>query len=436
MIIVGDISAQIVELLNIMAEIGIIFTYFSKVLTKKYDSKAIYAAAYFLSVLSLFTVVSATTAPLALMTATICILLILSLTIYSERLIIKLFYVFIYVLIIFIADPILMGIMYLLRLGSPNEALEAGTERIVGMVGTKFLYFWMVLIVSRVLMKKVKEIPLFHWISIILMPIISIVVLYSIFISIAVANNNYSMVIYLISIAGMVYINVAMFNFFESYSKQMKLAFMETVAEREAENYRSLRLSYKEMQKLKHDFQNELAVLKDMIVTGHYKSADEHISEISDFINKSAAICYTGNEAVDSLINIKIKQAEAYDIKIAAKVHLFTDMNYNSMDLCRIIGNALDNAIEACCKVKNQDRFIYISFKEVNDNVLLEISNSSCEADTEWLVSTKSDRGIHGYGVESIYSSAERIGGNVGFKYSNGIFTMRLLYDLDKIRKQ
>lgn len=162
MINVGDISAQIVELLNIMAEIGIIFTYFSKVLTKKYDSKAIYAAAYFLSVLSLFTVVSATTAPLALMTATICILLILSLTIYSERLIIKLFYVFIYVLIILVADPILMGIMYLLRLGSPNEALEAGTERIVGMVGTKFLYFWMVLIVSRVLMKKVKEIPLFH----------------------------------------------------------------------------------------------------------------------------------------------------------------------------------------------------------------------------------------------------------------------------------
>lgn len=94
------------------------------------------------------------------------------------------------------------------------------------------------------------------------MPIISIVVLYSIFISIAAANNTHNMIIYLISILGMVYINVVMFNFFESYSKQMKLAFMETVAEREAENYRGLRLSYAEMQKLKHDFQNELAVLK------------------------------------------------------------------------------------------------------------------------------------------------------------------------------
>ncbi len=432
----GNISAEIIELVNIMAEMAIIFTYFSKVLRKKYNSSLVYITAYCLSTIVLFIVVSVTTAPMSLMMATICILLILGITIYSERLIIKLFYVFIYVLIIFIADPILMGIMYLLKLGSPNESLEAGTERILGMVGTRFLYFWMVLIVSRVLMKKVKEIPFWHWISIILMPIISIVVLYSIFISIAVANNTHSMVIYLTSIAGMVYINVAMFNFFESYLKQMKLAFMETVAEREAENYRSLRLSYVEMQKLKHDFQNELAVLKDMIANRRYESADEHISEVSDFINKSAAICYTGNEAVDSLINIKIKQAEAYNIKIATKVHLFTDMDYNSMELCRIIGNALDNAIEACCKVDVQDRFIYISFKEVNDNVLLEISNSSYSADTEWLVSTKSDKGIHGYGIQSINSSSERIGGNVDFKYENGNFTMRLLYNLEKIRKQ
>ena len=432
----SNISAQFVELMNIMIEIGIIFTYFSKVLKTKYDFNAIYIIAYCLSVITLFGVVSVTTAPMSLMTATIGILLILSITIYSERFIIKLFYVFIYILIIFIADPILMGMMYLLRLGSPNEALEAGTERILGMVGTKILYFWMVLIVSRVLMKKVREIPLLHWISIILMPIISIVVLYSIFISIAVANNTHSMIIYLISIAGMVYINVAMFNFFESYSKQMKLAFMETVAEREAENYRSLRLSYKEMQKLKHDFQNELAVLKDMIANRRYENADEHISEISYFINKSAAICYTGNEAIDSLINIKIKQAEIYNIKIVTKVHLFTEMDYSSLELCRIIGNALDNAIEACCKVDTQERFVYISFKEVNDNVLLEISNSSCEADTEWLVSTKSDKGMHGYGIQSIRSSAERIGGNVNFKYDKGIFTMRLLYDLEKIKKQ
>ena len=157
----------------------------------------------------------------------------------------------------------------------------------------------------------------------------------------------------------------------------MKLAFMETVTEREAENYRSLRLSFIEMQKLKHYFQNEPAVLKDMIANRRYESADEHISEASDFINKSAAICYTGNEAVDSLINIKIKQANEYNIRVTTKVHLFSGMENNSMELCRIIGNAPDNAIEACCKVDVQDRFIYISFKEVNGNVLIEISNSA-----------------------------------------------------------
>ena len=42
---------------------------------------------------------------------------------------------------------------------------------------------------------------------------------------------------------------------------------------------------------------------------------------------------------------------------------------------------------------------------------------------------------MHGYGIQSICSSAERIGGNVNFKYDNGIFTMRLLYNLEKVRK-
>lgn len=252
-----DFVSIIIELLNIMAELLIIFIYFGKVFRYRYDSKAICIIAYLSAAIVMFAAELLSPKAIVLFSVTTALLLILAFTIYSERAEIKLFYVFIYLLIILIADSVLMGIMYIMNLGSPTELLESGAGRIIGMIGTKVLYIWMVLIVSKVLMKKVCELPFKYWVSIILMPIISIVILYSIFISIIIAENKYSMMIYIASIVGIVYINVAMFNFFDSYSNQIKLAFMKSVAEREAENYRSLKISYQEMKKLKHDFQNE-----------------------------------------------------------------------------------------------------------------------------------------------------------------------------------
>jgi hypothetical protein len=422
-----DFVSIIIELLNIMAELLIIFIYFGKVFRYRYDSKAIYIIAYLSATIVMFAAELLSPKAIVLFSVTTALLLILAFTIYSERPEIKLFYVFIYLLIILIADSILMGIMYIMNLGSPTELLESGVGRIIGMIGTKVLYIWMVLIVSKVLMKKVCELPFKYWVSIILMPIISIVILYSIFISIIIAENKYSMMIYIASIVGIVYINVAMFNFFDSYSNQIKLAFMKSVAEREAENYRSLKISYQEMKKLKHDFQNELQILNDMIENHKYENAEIHIAELSRFINKTAAVCYTGNEAVDSLINIKINIARQYNIQFLVKMKLYTELNVNPIELCRIIGNALDNAIEACCRIDESSRFICVSFKEVDEHILLEISNSSDYVDTDNLATTKSDKHLHGYGIQSIYSSAKRIGGDINFKYWEGVFTLKLL---------
>ena len=259
------LSAAIVEFVNILIEMVIIFVYLDKMFQRKYDSKAVYISAYLISSGILFAMVIISSQPGVLYGITALMLLLLSFLIYSEKPIVKIFFIIVYLLIILIADPILMGIMYILKLGSPQEFLESGMERIIGMAGTKILYIWMVFIITKVLKKKVRELPLKYWISIILMPIISIIILYSVFISMASAENRYNAVIYIVSISAMVYINGMMFNFFDSYSKQLKLSFMESVAEREAENYRALKIAYMEMKQLKHDLKNELSVICDML---------------------------------------------------------------------------------------------------------------------------------------------------------------------------
>ena len=365
--------------------------------------------------------------PIFLLIITFLLLITLTLLFYDEKLSLKLFYSFIYVVIILIADPILVGFSYVLRGVSYNDLFQHGTGRIIGMIISKIMYFWMAFAMVKILTKKVRELPFKYWVSIFLTPIISIVLLYGMTIPVLEHEGSSIIFIYIISMIGIVYINISIFNFFEGYSKQLKLAFLENVAEREAENYRALKLSYHEMKALKHDFKNELDTLNKLISDRKYENAEAHISELSNFIEKSAAVCYTGNEAVDSLINIKIKTAEQHKIRIITKMEIRTLLNSNSVELCRIFANALDNAIEACCKLKDTNKFICISIKEIDENMLIEISNSSEDVDTSDFISTKPHNGLHGYGIQSIYSSAARISGALSFQYYDRIFKMKLL---------
>ena len=356
--------------------------------------------------------------PVLLLMVTFVLLIFLTLVFYDEKIINKIFYSFMYIVVILIVDPVFVGISYVSNIFTYESLFQNGIGRIIGMLISKVLYLWISAALARILTKKVRELPLKYWISILLTPIISIIILYGMTIPMLEHEESNILIIYIVSIIGIIYMNISMFNFFDGYSKQIKLSFMETVAEREADNYRSLKISYQEMKKLKHDFKNELDTLNQLISEQKYEIAEAHLSELSSFVDKSAAVCYTGNEAVDSLINIKMKTAKQYNIKVIIKIKIQTSLNANSMELCRIFGNALDNAIEACCKINNDiQKFICISIKEIDENMLVEISNTAAEVDITNLISTKPEKGLHGYGIHSIQSSADRIGGTLHFKY-------------------
>ncbi len=417
-----------VEFINALAEMGIICIYFNKLMKSKPTYLWQKILGYLLAAVVMAFCSVTFEMPGLLLMVTFVLLIFLTLVFYDEKIINKIFYSFMYIVVILIVDPVFVGISYVSNIFTYESLFQNGIGRIIGMLISKVLYLWISAALARILTKKVRELPLKYWISILLTPIISIIILYGMTIPMLEHEESNILIIYIVSIIGIIYMNISMFNFFDGYSKQIKLSFMETVAEREADNYRSLKISYQEMKKLKHDFKNELDTLNQLISEQKYEIAEAHLSELSSFVDKSAAVCYTGNEAVDSLINIKMKTAKQYNIKVIIKIKIQTSLNANSMELCRIFGNALDNAIEACCKINNDiQKFICISIKEIDENMLVEISNTAAEVDITNLISTKPEKGLHGYGIHSIQSSADRIGGTLHFKYDNGVFVMRLL---------
>ena len=178
---------------------------------------------------------------------------------------------------------------------------------------------------------------------------------------------------------------------------------------------------------MKHDIENQFSVLNEMIENGDIEGAKAYLVKLGSFVRLANRMCYTGNNAVDSIVNIKGSIARNDGIEFICKVNIITSIKADEMELCRIIGNGLDNAIEGCERSSADSKHICFSISEDKDKLIITITNTSDKVDIMALTSTKKDKGLHGIGISSIKSSVERLGGLVKFDYADGIFKLSIM---------
>ncbi len=420
------ILQNIIEIANVCVEMFLIFLYFS-ILSERRVSNIIFTISYFFSVVALSASVLLTDIPLLSLFTTLIILTAVAFYCYEDTIRRRLLMIVLYMLIISIAEPLVIGLLCLANLGSPQDFLESGITRYIGMIATDIIYLWLIGLMHRLINKRIRDLPIQYWILILIIPIISIFILRNQIDTITDASafiNYYSSGI---AIFGVVYINIMMFHFFESYEDKLKLKYLKTLKKQESENYKLLTLSYKQVREMKHDIENQLTVVNDMLKSKNYSSASEYLNKLGLYVRKANKICYTGNNAIDSIVNIKGSLADSIGIEFICKVTIISGILADELDLCRIIANALDNAIEGCERADNPYKHIYISISEDKDKLSIIVSNTSNEVDTNDLTSNKEKSGLHGIGISSIKSSVERLQGVSTFTYNEGIFTLRVV---------
>lgn len=416
----------IIEAVNVVAEITIVFLYFSKLLISKYKNKYLYAVAYIISAMILYLTGIITSNSTVLISVTFIILLVTSNIMYQGAVTKKVFLSLLFIVIVFISEILFIGTMTALDIGLPSEIVQPGIKRVIGMIGTKIIYFWIVIIVIRLINKKIKEVPIKHWIMIFLMPVVSTLVLYIIFYSLMNSSAKDGMIIYCIAVLGLMYMNFEMFDFFETYQKQIRLTALEQLVAFENKNYKLIEKSYSDMRKLKHDISNQVNVINDLIKHDDKKSAELVLKGIYESIDNAGAVCFTGEPIIDSIINIKIKEACTYGIKVTSRINI-KYFNIDSVEICRILGNALDNAIEGCQRSENHEPNIHISIQQIENKIAVEVSNSSCDVDLNNLHTSKFDKALHGIGIESMKTSVERLNGFMNQGCENGIFFLKMV---------
>ncbi|MCM1523914.1 MAG: GHKL domain-containing protein [Ruminococcus sp.] len=194
---------------------------------------------------------------------------------------------------------------------------------------------------------------------------------------------------------------------------------------------REIRNMYNQVRGWRHDYRNHIQNMKILLSDKKYTKLDGYLSELAEDLNTVDTVIKTGNVMADAVLNSKLTTAEKANIKVNVKAGVPKDMLMSDVELCAVMGNLLDNAIEACVRLPEEDRFMRIYIGRIKNQFYISVQNSAGEIrkyDGKY-VTTKSGSS-HGYGIFRIDRLTKKYGGYVNRQNEEGIFATEIMIPL------
>lgn len=190
-------------------------------------------------------------------------------------------------------------------------------------------------------------------------------------------------------------------------------------------DYAALSRTYDENAKLYHDLHNHLEVLYHCLARGDVQEAMQYCEDLRTPIREISQTVWTGDKALDYLISSKVALARQEQIRTEVKIEYPRNTNIRSVDLTTILGNLLNNALEAARMAPEPLRFLNLTIRRIHEMLIVKVENGYGEAPVQEngaLVTSKENRALHGWGLKSALTAAERYDGNIQTDYADGVF--------------
>lgn len=197
-----------------------------------------------------------------------------------------------------------------------------------------------------------------------------------------------------------------------------------------SKHYTEVENIYKQMRGWRHDHHNHIQVMKAYLELGKYEDMDKYLGDLDKDLTNIDTVLKTGNLMVDAILNSKLSMAINQGININAKATVPQNIKVADVDLCVIIGNLMDNAMEAAMKLENpEDRFIRVYIREMKNQLYISITNSVGgevrKINLEY-ISTK--LGInHGFGLKRVDGIVSKYHGFINRQNEEGVFATEII---------
>jgi len=196
-------------------------------------------------------------------------------------------------------------------------------------------------------------------------------------------------------------------------------------------HYDEVEHMYKQVRGWRHDYHNHIQTM--LALVDKPEQMREYLLSLNEDLTTVDTVIKTGNVMVDAILNSKLSLIKSKGIAVNAKAVVPDKLSVSDVDLCVIIGNLLDNAMEACEKQADEaERFIRVFIGVLKKQLYISVINSvggEIQKVGKSFVSTKKS-GNHGFGLMRIDRIAERCGGYVNRQSEQGVFATEVMLPL------
>lgn len=194
-------------------------------------------------------------------------------------------------------------------------------------------------------------------------------------------------------------------------------------------HYREVDNMYRQIRGWRHDYRNHIQTMKAYAAAGDFEAIKEYLDLLDEDLTKVDTVIKTGNPMTDAILNSKISLAKAKDIKVVADAHIPLKLKTSEIDLCCIIGNLFDNAIDASMKLPKEQRMIRVYMDMKNTQLYISFTNFTAgkkmRKEGRLFSSTKGEG--HGFGLVRIDAIVDRLDGYLSCNSEDGAFTTEIL---------
>ena len=185
---------------------------------------------------------------------------------------------------------------------------------------------------------------------------------------------------------------------------------------------------YAKMRGWRHDYHNHIQAMQASMALGRYEEVCDYLRQLNDDLTNVDTVLKTGRVMIDAILNGKISIAAQNEIPVKAKAKIPQELQVNDVDLCVIIGNLLDNAIEENKKLEAEKRFVRIYIGTKNTQLYIAITNAAGkkqEKSGSLFFSSKGSE--HGFGLTRVKGIVKKYDGIFTADSEDGGFTAEVL---------
>lgn len=176
-----------------------------------------------------------------------------------------------------------------------------------------------------------------------------------------------------------------------------------------------------------HDFKHKIMNLMMLADNNDIAGIKQYLEAENELLGKKLFYYKTGSDTVDTILNIKQKIAEKNGITFIINAEIPENCNISSADFASILGNLLDNAIEA--SEKEKEPFIEVNIKPVKSYLIINVLNKYTGSE-DCSESTKNEKHLHGIGIHSVKQTVKKYGGEFNTGISDNIFNVKIMIQM------